>query len=583
MVNAMKKVYGYIRVSTVKQGTGVSLIEQKEAIIRYAEKHDLKIAQWFEELETAAKQGRPLFNKMIKLLKRGKGQGVIIHKIDRSARNLKDWAVLGDLIDQGIDVHFAHESLDMETRGGRLAADIQAVIASDYIRNLRDEAIKGIYGRLKQGIYPFYAPLGYTNNGGGKVKSIDPIRGPLVKKAFELYAGGKYNLHTLVDTMHKMGLRNARGNAVSVTRMSCILHNPFYTGVLKVKGRTFGGAHTPLISEGLYSKVQDILRGKTNTRPSKHDFLFRRILKCTNCGYSLIGEKQKGNVYYRCHTRTCPTKGVREEKIEKVIIDTLAQIRLDPLEYRTLKEMLIEAQYNLSDTQKGLEESLELQKANISLRLERLTDAYIDGAVNKDVFERKKEALLVEQQSNKQQTLSLSVQKSLIFKKAENFLELIKSLNTCYSQALGEEKRKILEFVTSNLSISGKSVVVSMGSPFSEISNQGNFSSCALNRSTPRTCTPEIVNNDNVSKVSGENSGCECMYPTHVVDLTINQDTREVIFQNSRPIRSPDEELRDRMKLLLDIILSFFKEQEERLENGDLEEEKALMPERLLP
>jgi hypothetical protein len=37
------------------------------------------------------------------------------------------------------------------------------------------------------------------------------------------------------------------------------------------------------------------------------------------------------------------------------------------------------------------------------------------------------------------------------------------------------------------------------------------------------------------------------------------------------------------MQLLLDIILSFFTEQEEKLENGDLEEENALMPERLLP
>ena len=55
----MKKVFGYIRVSTVKQGTGVSLQEQKEAIIRYAEKHNLSIIDWFEELETAAKQGRP--------------------------------------------------------------------------------------------------------------------------------------------------------------------------------------------------------------------------------------------------------------------------------------------------------------------------------------------------------------------------------------------------------------------------------------------------------------------------------------------------------------------------------------------
>lgn len=45
----------------------------------------------------------------------------------------------------------------------------------------------------------------------------------------------------------------------------------------------------------------------------------------------------------------------------------------------------------------------------------------------------------------------------------------------------------------------------------------------ALNRSIPRTCTPEIVNNDNISKVSGENSVCECMYPTHVADLAINR------------------------------------------------------------
>ena len=105
----------------------------------------------------------------------------------------------------------------------------------------------------------------------------------------------------------------------------------------------------------------------------------------------------------------------------------------------------------------------------------------------------------------------------------------------------------------------------------------------ALNRSIPRTCTPEIANNDNVSQVAGENPGCECIYPTHVADLTINQVTREVIFENNKPIRSPEEELRDRMKLLLDIILSFFTEQEEKLDNGDLKEEEALIPEELLP
>jgi DNA invertase Pin-like site-specific DNA recombinase len=147
----MERYFGYIRVLTVKQGEqGVSLQEQRDAIARYVERNNLTIMEWFEERETAAKRGRPIFAKMLKLLKRGKASGVIIHKIDRSARNLK--ADLGQLIDEGIDVRFSQESLDLNTRGGRLSADIQAVVAADFIRNLREETRKGFYGRLKQGL-----------------------------------------------------------------------------------------------------------------------------------------------------------------------------------------------------------------------------------------------------------------------------------------------------------------------------------------------------------------------------------------------------------------------------------------------
>src|SRR2546425_801223 len=195
----MKKFFGYIRVSTPKQGEhGVSLQEQRDAIIRYAQRFELMIIAWFEERETAAKRGRPVFNRMMNLLRTGKADGLIVHKIDRSARNLKDWADLGDLIDQGIDVHFANESLDLTSRGGRLSADIQAVVAADYIRNLREEARKGFYGRLKQGLYPLPAPLGYINRGKGKPKEIDSIQGPLVLQAFELYATGQFSLDTLL-------------------------------------------------------------------------------------------------------------------------------------------------------------------------------------------------------------------------------------------------------------------------------------------------------------------------------------------------------------------------------------------------
>ena len=204
-----KQFYGYIRVSTAKQGEqGVSLKEQHDAILRYSQRYGLGIAQWFEECETAAKRGRPIFSQMLRLLRQGKAQGVIIHKIDRSARNLKDWADLGDLIDVGMEVHFANESLDLNTRGGRLSADIQAVVAADYIRNLREEARKGFYGRLKQGIYPLGAPTGYRDQGGGKPKELDEAKAALVLQAFQLYGTSHYSLPRLVAEMYVRGLRN---------------------------------------------------------------------------------------------------------------------------------------------------------------------------------------------------------------------------------------------------------------------------------------------------------------------------------------------------------------------------------------
>ena len=54
----MKQCYGYVRVSTQKQGEGVSLDAQREAIERFAAQRDLRISEWFEERETAAKSGR---------------------------------------------------------------------------------------------------------------------------------------------------------------------------------------------------------------------------------------------------------------------------------------------------------------------------------------------------------------------------------------------------------------------------------------------------------------------------------------------------------------------------------------------
>ncbi len=367
----MKQCFGYVRVSTAKQGEGVSLGAQREAVTQFAARNDITIIKWFEEKETAAKSGRPIFNAMIRLLKQRRADGVVMHKIDRSARNFADWAKVGDLADAGIDVHFATESLDFRSRGGRLSADIQAVIAADYIRNLRDETIKGLTGRLKQGLYPFKAPIGYLDNGGGRPKTPDPVRAPLVRQAFELYASGRYSFRALQEEMEGRGLRNERGQAITKGGIEKLLHNPFYYGLIRVgtTGDTYPGIHEPLISVRLFEEVEAVRAGKAGKKVTRHNHTYRGLFRCRHCNSTMPPELQKGHVYYRCHRRDCPTTCVREERITSAVIKFLSEVHLTD----DAMAAIVDAVADWAEQRRGADprKALRLQVAQIESRLNR--------------------------------------------------------------------------------------------------------------------------------------------------------------------------------------------------------------------
>lgn len=486
----MKKLFGYTRVSTAKQGElGVSLQEQHDAIARYAERNGLEIGAWFEERETAAKRGRPVFNRMLRLLTKGEADGVVIHKIDRSARNLKDWADLGELIDQGIEVHFANESLDLHSRGGRLSADIQAVVAADYIRNLREETRKGFYGRIKQGLYPLPAPLGYLDRGKGKPKELDPARAPFVKKAFELYGGGRYNLDNLIEEMYQLGLRNRNGGKVTRTGMSVILNNPFYIGMIRLRRteETFLGCHQPLIAKSLFDRVQKILDGRLNTRSQKHHYLLRRLVTCKLCGYSLIGETQKGHVYYRCHTKSCPTFCVREETVESEIMKTVTPLQFNEGEKKYFVAKIASLKEDWGEQQGGQIQALQLNLGQLQDRLSRLTDAYIDRMIEKDVFEQRKAGLLMERKDLEEKLAALKNEVKSVPDRLAEFLELAGDAYLSYKLGIPEEKRDLLKIVTSNRRVNGKNIDITLAQPFSEVANRFKTSNGAPYRDIPRT------------------------------------------------------------------------------------------------
>jgi DNA invertase Pin-like site-specific DNA recombinase len=496
------RVYGYIRVSTIRQGqNGVSLQEQKSAIEKYAQINQLTIIGWFEEKETAAKQGRPIFSKMLKLLRAKAADGVIIHKIDRSARNLKDWAALGDLIDYGIDVHFAHESVDLRARGGRLSADIQAVIATDYIRNLREETIKGMYGRLKQGFYPFCAPIGYVNNGSGQPKTIDPLTAPLIKETFEIYAQGEYSLSQLKEHLAEKGLRHTSGGKITVNALSRILNNLFYMGIIYIKKskETFIGNHEPIVSKALFDKVQDVLAGKVKKGPGKHQFLYSRLFKCHACNYSPVAEKHKGHVYYRCHSQKCKGTSVRQENIDDAIRGTFADLNFAKSEEQMIDEVLAELKTEYDFKSKDALKRLKLLESALSDRLDKLTDKYVDGDIDQAVFLRRKNSCLKDLKDVEDKIFHCEENQKVTFQNMLKKLELSKSLYSGFVQGNDPEKRNMVRMYTSNRLIDVKNVLLELKTPFRELAQVFNVAFGTPRRGASRT-KGKLPNNKKLKK-----------------------------------------------------------------------------------
>jgi DNA invertase Pin-like site-specific DNA recombinase len=450
-----KPCFAYTRVSTVKQGDGVSLEAQREAIEVFATRNNLHVATWFEEKETAAKRGRPVFDAVVQSLQDGNATGLIVHKIDRSARNFSDWARIGELVDNGIDVHFAHESLDLRSRGGRLTADIQAVIAADYVRNLREECIKGMEGRLKQGLFPWSAPIGYLDQGGGNPKIPDPAKAPLVRQAFELYASGQYSFRSLRLELQRRGLTSRTGKAITQGCFENMLNNPFYTGivVLKRTGKTYAGRHESLISQALFDQVQALKSNKQIKKNTLYNHPYRRLIACAVCGRSLIGERQKGHIYYRCHTAGCSKTSIRQDRFEAAAGAELAVYQLRKSDKKRLERKM--AAWFKNRSKAADTKTTELQLANVAARAEQLTDALLDQLIDKPTFVERKARLLSEQK-NLEKLLAETGKIEDERQVAGKYLELSKSLILSYGLADPAQKARLLRIAMSNCRLFGK-------------------------------------------------------------------------------------------------------------------------------
>lgn len=473
----MDKYFSYFRVSSTNQAeNGVSLEAQQEANQRFAKEHNYEIIKEFREVQSAAKQGRKQFNLMLAEIKKRKDiKGIIFHDVDRSARSISDWARIKELSNLGLNICFSRDGTDLNSRGSSLTASIKAVIAEDFITNLSQETKKGIYKKAEQGYTVFgHTIIGYITKGGG-IREVDPLTAPLVLKCFELYATGRFTLQELADEIYKRGLRSKNGKKLEFTKISRILNNRYYTGLMIIKGKVFNGNHKPIVSIKLFNQVQLVLQRRYTPHTKRNKYKFPHLFICGQCGRPMkaMMAKQKYHYYY-CREKNCEMKSILEDKIEGWIIEQINEIKFSKSEVNKMIRIANDLKQSYAIELDKREKSMVLQIESCNSKLSRLTDLLLNGDIDKSAYDQKREQFIVEKRSLESEINNFNGMNSQSVNRLEELTKLLSDPVYAYKMANHENKSNLIQKMMKNIRILPKGIEFEWQTPFLALANRKN-------------------------------------------------------------------------------------------------------------
>jgi DNA invertase Pin-like site-specific DNA recombinase len=419
----------YLRVSTKEQAAkdesaeGYSIPAQREACVRYIGEHGWNLTGEFTDAgESARTANRPMLKALLRRVADGGVGAVVVHKIDRLARSMEDHvAIRAALRRAGVQLVSVTENIE-ETASGRLVEGIHALMAEFYSANLGSEIRKGMTQKAKMGGWPGRAPIGYLNVrsriGGRDVAKVDldPKRAMLVRETFSLYATGELSILELQATMHAKGLTSPHarraGAPMSASKLAEMLANPFYVGVVEWGGVRYEGQHRPLVSRGIFDRVQDVLRAhdRVGVRHRRHDHYLKGLLFCGECGRRLSLTLAKGRyLYFYClgqrgEDRTgCRQPYLLAGDAEALVEDVYRRMQL-PSSW--VEQLAAEMEAEVAERRaESMERRTTLTKklAMIADERQKLLRAFYGNAIPIELLKSEQDRLTVEERAAKQE------------------------------------------------------------------------------------------------------------------------------------------------------------------------------------
>ena len=404
-MNIKLKYFLYARKSSEDDDRQVMSIEAQLFELReFARKENLEILAEFQESKSAKTPGREVFNEMMTRIEAGEANGVLGWHPDRLARNSIDGGRVIYAVDTRKVVSLRFPTFWFEpTPQGLFMLQVAFGQSKYYSDNLSEHIKRGVRQKLRRGEWLNLAPFGYQNN--PRIRNIEPhpTNARIVKLAYEEYAKGTHTFNSLGLFLADLGVVSRSGTPLAKASIKRLLTHRVYLGFVKHGDEWFEGSFEPLVSSALFEAVQVVLKDKERPRKRKikHDFPFTGLFRCTECD-SMISAQWTTNRhgtryrYYRCSKKRgrCSQSYVQEKDLVTKVQARLQTISLCDRYTNWMLEQVKEWERE----EIGASQS-EIQNVSAKIkvdeeRMEKLLSAYLDGDVPKDVYLKRKDALM---------------------------------------------------------------------------------------------------------------------------------------------------------------------------------------------
>lgn len=140
----------YIRVSTVCQNEA----GQRQAVQEYLNAHHISDVEWFVDKASGKSIFREQFDKMQKKIFAGTIKTVIVWKLDRLSRNIRDGInVMDDWLTRGVRLISVTQQLDFNGAVGKLVSTVLLAVAEMENELRKERQTAGIQAAKASGKY----------------------------------------------------------------------------------------------------------------------------------------------------------------------------------------------------------------------------------------------------------------------------------------------------------------------------------------------------------------------------------------------------------------------------------------------